>query len=1192
MSPAIHMSFHHKLIHWSRLLSGFVILYSLLVLAGWLLDVKALRQPFPNTIAMNPVAAVLFILGGTGLLIKTSNRHTGIPQMIASLFSFLLITIAVLKIADVVFDFPFNIDSLFFSQKPDRQDFRSGNELDINSVFCFMMTGIALSFLHTETKGKRLPSQYFAVITILLSLLALITYIYRVQAPVSDSPEFIPLGTYSAFLFLVLSVAILFVYPGKGLMKHITGNYSGSANARMLIPAAIVIPIFLGLLRVAAYRAGLISLELGMSLLVFVIILLFLAFIWYSSKLLNKRDFQRERIRSQLKEREAQVQSIFRSAPDAVIVIDDTGVVLNWNKKAEEMFGWKKSEAVGKLLTDTIIPDRYKALHREGLKRFSESGQGSVINRTVELFAVDKNNREFQISLSVALTSFPNRKVFIGFIRDITEQKQAEENIRYNSLLVDNVSDAVISTDEHLRIKSWNDAAEKMYGYTAEEVKGRNISFLGLILSPETLLKHQDSVKQQGFYRDEYTVQDKNGKEITILASFNVIKLNNKITGYVAVHRDISIRKILEAQLRTFNKDLSRLVEEKTAEMKSVFDRVSDAFLAVDKDWKYIYANKQLGEMIKKDPQALIGKNMWEVFPDSVGSVTHETFMRAMQEQHYICSTDYYAPLDLWQENHIYPSPNGLSVFIRDVSERKKAEEKIVKANRLYFFISQVNQMIVHTQDEETLFKESCRIAVDTGKFKMAWIGLIDEKSNTVVPVMHAGDTKEHKIIKPVKLDETDLSNPVAAVIIEGKNQVNNDLTSIPPNLGHCAGFKSCMSVALRRSGKTVGVFSFYTDIKDFFDPEEISLLEEAASDISFAMDVLEKERIKKITEHALKHSEEKYRSLIEQAADAIALFDNRMHILDVNQSASHLLGYSREELLELSLTDVLSSVELKTNPVNFELLEKGESTIKPRVMIRKNGEVVETEVHAKKLPDGTYLALIRDLTERKKAELELKQSYEAIRELVSHLQDIREEERLKMAQEIHDELGQQLTIMKMDVSWLDQKLKADHPKFKEKTEALKQMLDGTVKTVRRIASELRPSVLDDMGLAVAIEWHTREIEKRSGIKIILIADNDLPELDDHTKISLFRVVQESLTNVVRYSKATEVHISLEKIENNLTLTIRDNGIGFEPESIAIKKTLGILGMRERIATLNGRFNLESSVGKGTTIKVVVPLQA
>ena len=194
------------------------------------------------------------------------------------------------------------------------------------------------------------------------------------------------------------------------------------------------------------------------------------------------------------------------------------------------------------------------------------------------------------------------------------------------------------------------------------------------------------------------------------------------------------------------------------------------------------------------------------------------------------------------------------------------------------------------------------------------------------------------------------------------------------------------------------------------------------------------------------------------------------------------------------------------------------------------------------------------------------------------------------MSREIHDELGQQLTVMKMDVSWLHKKLGKTDEAVKKKTEALKGMLDETVKSVRRISSELRPSVLDDMGLAVAIEWHLSEFEKRSGVKTKLNKTDKELVLTDAMKIGLFRIVQESLTNVARYAEAKNVVVSLGQNENDLLLSIKDDGVGFDKEKIATKKTLGILGMKERTNMMGGEYEIKSIPGNGTTVTVKIPL--
>ena len=233
-------------------------------------------------------------------------------------------------------------------------------------------------------------------------------------------------------------------------------------------------------------------------------------------------------------------------------------------------------------------------------------------------------------------------------------------------------------------------------------------------------------------------------------------------------------------------------------------------------------------------------------------------------------------------------------------------------------------------------------------------------------------------------------------------------------------------------------------------------------------------------------------------------------------------------------------------------------------------------------------LILANEVTEQYLAEERLKESYSSIKRLTEHLNAVREQERLHMAREIHDELGQLLTVMKMDVSWLNRKLEQPPGPIQDKLNDLLKMLDNTVKTVRRISSELRPSLIDDLGLVAAMEWHIEEFSKRSGIDCV----TDFPKTEmlipDSIKISIYRILQESLTNVGRHSQAKNVHIRLQNAENQLILKIEDNGVGFD-ESKRKKKTLGLIGARERAESQGGTYRIESMPGQGTTVTVEIP---
>jgi signal transduction histidine kinase len=192
------------------------------------------------------------------------------------------------------------------------------------------------------------------------------------------------------------------------------------------------------------------------------------------------------------------------------------------------------------------------------------------------------------------------------------------------------------------------------------------------------------------------------------------------------------------------------------------------------------------------------------------------------------------------------------------------------------------------------------------------------------------------------------------------------------------------------------------------------------------------------------------------------------------------------------------------------------------------------------------------------------------------------------MAREIHDELGQQLTGLKMDISWINKRVKSEDVAVQQKMLETMQLIDKTVITVRRIATELRPSILDDLGLISAMEWQSDEFEKRSEIKSIFTTNVPHITVSNEIATGIFRIFQESLTNVSRHSKGTEVLSSFRKEDNIITLTIVDNGVGFNEDEIAQKRTLGLLGMKERVGLINGTYQIKGKNGNGMGASVII----
>ena len=236
------------------------------------------------------------------------------------------------------------------------------------------------------------------------------------------------------------------------------------------------------------------------------------------------------------------------------------------------------------------------------------------------------------------------------------------------------------------------------------------------------------------------------------------------------------------------------------------------------------------------------------------------------------------------------------------------------------------------------------------------------------------------------------------------------------------------------------------------------------------------------------------------------------------------------------------------------------------------------------------YTVILRDITGRKRAEEALERSYRELRELSTAMHEVREAERLRIARELHDELAQWLTAIKMDVSWLSSHLPRELAPLVDKAERMKGLVDTTVAAVRRIAADLRPVMLDDLGLVAALENLLHDLSQRTGIIISLNAGAAELDFREPLPTALYRIAQEALTNVTRHAAATEVAVTMRVGGGQLVLAVRDNGRGFDPEQAMRGKSHGILGMRERAHTLGGTARFERLAEGGTLVEIVIPV--
>ncbi|MBI1341741.1 MAG: PAS domain S-box protein [Terrimonas sp.] len=979
------------------------------------------------------------------------------------------------------------------------------------------------------------------------------------------------------------------------------------------------------------------------------------------------------RVITELKQAEAgyrqshqQLTRHLENSPLGVLEYTNELLVTQWSKRAEEIFGWTKQEILDQKIT------AFNLIYEEDLPKTNRIAKELMEGKVSGNISY---NRNYTKDGSIVHCVWYNSVLFdehlkpvsiMSLVQDVTHEKMVEAALKESELkyrtLIEQASDAIIVYEPSGRIVEFNEIALKYTGYRKEEIKKLNIADF---LFQEDLHKKPlqfSELKRGKPVTDHRRIRRQDGSDL-------IVELNSKLLhngNIIAIARDITYRKITEERLAASERKL-----------RQVLSSTTDNFYVIDTNYTVILINETAERNLQLawGKPVTVGTNILEVIPENGHEPIRESFIQVLDgkaieyeinnEIHNLPEWVLVSMTPVIDEEGIV---SGAYVVAKDISERKNAERELFQAKERY------ERIAVATND--ALWEYD----ILTGKI---WWNLRHYQfygHNPDLPPL-SQDEWEKRIFPEHTQQVIDSFNKA---IHSGELLWTCEYKFLMPN-HHYAYVNDRVFFYYDHNGDLIKMIGSMSDINE-----------------------------KKKSEEKLIESEAKYRSLVDQAGDAIVLLDKNGKILEVNKSAAALLGYSIYEMENMSLIHILAEKEMEAGTQDFYLPEKGEVVIERSILLKKNGDTIETEINTKVLPDGRYLFIIRDLseriraqkqiekekelsdsiinslpgifyffdhtgkflrwnkrfedvsgftgpeiakmhpldffqgpdksviasriqialekgisdaeanftnkngetipyfltgasinndgvmcvlgmgidiTDRKRAEQELNHSFQEVRRLSNYLHDVREEERTHIAREIHDELGQQLTVLKMDISWIHKRMVTDDPVVREKLQSLLQLVDTTVKTVRKISSELRPSMLDDLGLIAALEWHSQEFEKRFLIRVQFDADVQDILLPPKISNGIFRIYQESLTNIARHAEATEVKAKISYQDAVFTLTIADNGKGFFKAAIENKKTLGILGMRERVKMLEGDFEITSLKGKGTIVKVAIPLK-
>ena len=779
-----------------------------------------------------------------------------------------------------------------------------------------------------------------------------------------------------------------------------------------------------------------------------------------------------------------------------------------------------------------------------------------------EFEGIKKDGTSIYIELFGNNTILNNEPVFLGTIIDVTERKLATIQLEQSqrALKKSNESFEIITTATKDAIWDWDINKDTLMG---------NERFYELFGAEKDSTLHFDDFIQRVHKDDRGRIManskltlEKKGKNITeefrlkqpdgnykILIDRVVILYDEDDEAYrmLGAMQDITESKIANKKIKQSQLALKKSNERYEYIAKATKDAIFDwdiehdlltgndvflSFFGMPPNSKFKFI--KFFERMHDDDKVRLTANFRHALRNKSAELSEE-FKLLMQDGSYrIFSEKAYLLYN--HNNRAYRA----FVALRDITEIKNAENKLLRAKNLS----------------------------DSTINSLPGIFFIAKKKGEIVLW-----NKNFEILMGLTASEIKQLSPTNLVADDDKNLVREKIANVYK--------KGNDNVEVKLVSNDGTQTPFYLSGSAVMYEDELCLL-------CIGIDNSEKARIAK----AMKESEEKYRLLFNENPLPMWIVTHTGAILNANDAATKAYGYSLHEFLAMPINNLLpahkplydawiaNTDEQKWNEIIWEHQKKDGRTILVEI---NSSSINYNGVEAK-------LTLATDISEQVKAKNSLEESSKAFRDLATKIEEARETERTIMARDIHDELGQQLTGLKMDISWISKKIETADAAVQRKMKETLQLIDKTVITVRRISTALRPSILDDLGLIAAMDWQSEEFEKRFEIPTLFVSNISHISLSADVATGLFRIFQECLTNINRHAQATQIECNFNLEHDNITLTISDNGKGFKEEDIKHKKTLGLLGMKERVLLINGSYDIKGNAGRGVTVTINVPL--
>jgi PAS domain S-box-containing protein len=701
-----------------------------------------------------------------------------------------------------------------------------------------------------------------------------------------------------------------------------------------------------------------------------------------------------------IRESERKYRELIENIGDIVYVVDDHGNIVFLNSAAERFFGYTREETVGRNFAEFLVPASFEA----AVAIFKRQLAGEDVGH-FELNFYDKDGEVRILETREKLIWQGGRVLEVdGIGRDVTEKRRAEETLRESEQryreLVQNIGDIIYVTDSDGKFTFFNAAAEQFIGYPREKLLGQSFSDF---LTPESIetavsvFRRQRAGENVGVF--ELELYDKSGTIKTIETREQLVWDGDRIVAFHGIGRDMTERKLAQEALKASEERYRELVET-----------IADIVYVTDDTGKIIYLNKALEEVSGYTREELIQKNYMDLLtPESLEKVKKVFKAQKNGEDigsYEISFIDKIGNIKIievreqvvWEGKRI-SQVRGIG---RDITERKRAEERIAHLNHVLESIRTIDKLIVRVDDKDTLLAGACEILCEVSGYYFVWIGLVEEGHMRVVPAAHWG--YEDGFLKDITVtwDDTPTGRgPVGTAIRTGQSCVFNDTANNPDfepwrEEALKRGYGSLMAVPVVIGKRIYGALAVYSDRADVFDEEEVTLMEEVAEDIAFALSAIEAEAERARSEAALAESEERYRTLIDNMPIGIYRNTpgNKGRFIFSNRALLNMLGVSSPEQL-----NDLVPVDFYQEPadrVTFSdrLIEAGSvSGVKLRLKKLDGtplwGSVTARVVRDEKGAPAYFDCTLEDITEQKKAEEALKESEEKFRDFFETSRDI-----------------------------------------------------------------------------------------------------------------------------------------------------------------------------------------------------------